>query len=222
MPGVRPRGRALGPVAITRNLGSGEADRENMRRALSVQAIAAVLTAAQTSRAVDSPDDVETDHIDAVDDGGPRSVGFLLHPILMAAGWFGAEVDASCGEHLLLSVEGDGRFAWTHGVRAALGVALFPQRFSFHGIYAHPTFEWNRVWANGVAATVLGGAITVGYAWTWPSGPTFRLGGGVEYAKGTIGSGQALFARELEGSTAPLERGEGWRPRVDANVGWVF
>ena len=82
----------------------------------------------------------------------------------------------------------------------------------------HPTFEWNRVSANGVAATVLGGAITVGYAWTWPSGPTFRLGGGVEYAKGTVGSGQALIAREV----GELERGEGWRPRVDADVGWVF
>ena len=181
-----------------------------MRSALSVLAIAGVLTAAPRSRAVERPNDVETDHVDAADDGGPRSVGFLLHPIGMATGWLGAEVDAACSEHLVLTVEGDGRFAWIHGVRVALGAALFPQRFAFHGIYAHPTFEWDRVLANGAAATVIGGAITVGYGWTWPSGPTFRLGGGVGYAKGTVGYAPTLIGLE------------GWRARVDADVGWVF
>jgi len=181
-----------------------------MKRALSVVAISLVLTASRRSGAVESSNDVETDHVDAADDGGPRSVGFLLHPIGMASGWLGAEVDAACGEHVALSLEGDGRLAWIHGVRAALGAVLFPQRFSFHGIYIHPTFEWNRVGADGVAATVIGGAITVGYAWTWPFGPTLRLGGGVRYTKGTAGSGLSLIAWQ------------GLGPQVDADLGWVF
>jgi hypothetical protein len=181
-----------------------------MKRELSVLAIAGVLTASQRSLAVEGPGDVESDHIDAADDGGPRSVGLLLHPIGMAAGWLGAEIDAACGEHLVLGLEADGRFAWVHGVRAALDALLFPQRFSFHGIYVHPTFEWDRMGADGATATILGGAITVGYAWTWPSGPTFRLGGGVGYTRGAV-----------DGS-APLTALEGWRPQVDADLGWVF
>jgi len=181
-----------------------------MKRALSVLAVSGVLTASPRCAAVESSNDVESDHIDAADDGGPRSVGLLLRPIAMAAGWFGAEIDAACGEHMVLGLEGDGRFTWVHGVRAVLGALLFPQRFSFHGIYIHPTFEWDRVGADGMAATILGGAIAVGYAWTWPSGPTLRLGGGVRAAKGTFGRGAALLALE------------GWRPQVDADLGWVF
>jgi hypothetical protein len=181
-----------------------------MKRKLSTLALAGMLTASQRSPAVEGPGDVETDHIDAADDGGPRSVGLLLHPIGMASGWLGAEIDAACGEYVVLGLDAEGRFARIHGVRVALDVLLFPQRFSFHGIYVHPTLEWDRVGTNAAVATILGGAITVGYAWTWPSGPTFRLGGGVGYTKSAVGGGAALVTPD------------GWRPQVDADLGWVF
>jgi hypothetical protein len=181
-----------------------------MKRNLSVLALAGMLTVSQRSLAIEGPGDVESDHIDAADDGGPRSVGLLLHPIAMASGWLGAEIDAACGEHVVLGLDAEGRFAWVHGVRAALEVLLFPQRFSFHGIYLHPTLEWDRVGTSAAATTILGGAITVGYAWTWPSGPTLRLGGGVGYTKAAVGDGAALVALE------------GWRSQVDADLGWIF
>lgn len=181
-----------------------------MKRKLSVLALVGTLTMSQQSLAVESPGDVETDHIDATDDGGPRSVGLLLHPIGMASGWLGAEIDAACGDHVVVGLDAEGRFAWVHGLRAVLEVLLFPQRFSFHGIYIHPTLEWDQVGTSAAAAIILGGAIAVGYAWTWPSGPTFRLGGGVGYTRGAAGGGAALLALA------------GWRPQVDADLGWVF
>jgi hypothetical protein len=182
-----------------------------MKRALSAVAVAGVLTAARLARAVEGPGDVETDHIDATDDGGPRTAGVLLHPLEIAAGWLGAEVDASCGDHATLTVEGDARwFFGVRGFRTLLGVALFPQRFSFHGLYVHPTFEWDRSTAGGVVATAVGGGVTVGYAWTWIAGASARLGGGVAYANGIVRDGQAAFALG------------GLRPEVDADLGWVF
>ena len=70
-----------------------------------------------------------------------------------------------------LTVEGDARwFFGVRGFRTLLGVALFPQRFSFHGLYVHPTFEWDRSTEGGVVATAVGGGVTVGYAWTWIAG----------------------------------------------------
>jgi hypothetical protein len=182
-----------------------------MKRVLSVVGAAGVLAVAPLARAVEGPGDVETDHLDAADDAGPRAVGVLLNPVAIAAGWLGAEVDASCGEHVTLTVEGDARGLFRlRGFRALLGFALFPQRFSFHGLYIHPTFEWDRATTVGAAATALGGGVTVGYAWTWPVGASVRLGGGVAYAKEIVTEGQAAFALE------------GLRPQVDADLGWVF
>jgi hypothetical protein len=180
-----------------------------MKRATAALAVAGMLTSVQAARAVESAKDVETDHIDAADDGGPRSAGLLLRPIAMATGWLGAEIDAACGEHAVLTLEGDGRFARTRGVRAALGVVLYPQRFAFHGIYVRGLLEWDRVSAANVA-TVLGAAITVGYAWTLPVGAALRLGAGAGYARGKAGDGQAPIALQ------------GLGPRVDADLGWVF
>jgi len=182
-----------------------------MKRALSGVVAAGVLAAARQAGAVEGPSDVETDHIDAADDGGPRAVGVLLHPLLIASGWLGGEVDAACGEHVALSVEGDARWLFgIRGLRSVIGVAFFPQRFSFHGLYVHPTFEWDRSTAGGVTATALGGGVTVGYAWTWPFGATLRLGGGIGYAKAAVRNGETAFAFG------------GLRAEVDADLGWVF
>jgi hypothetical protein len=182
-----------------------------MKRALSLLAAVGVLTGARPALAVESRADVETDHLDATDDGGPRAAGVLVHPLGMATGWLGAEVDAAWGEYVVLSVEGDARWPWrTHGFRAVLGVALYPQRFAFHGIYIHPAFEWERSASGGVAATAIGAGVTVGYAWTWPVGASVRLGGGIAYAKGIVSDGQSALGLEA------------LRPEVDADLGWVF
>jgi hypothetical protein len=182
-----------------------------MKRALSIAAAAGVLAAALPARAVETRADVETDHFDAADDGGPRALGVLVHPLAIATGWLGAEIDAACGEHLVLTIEGDARWVFgIRGFRTVLGLALFPQRFAFHGVYVHPTFEWDRATSGAVAASALGGGATVGYAWTWPFGASVRLGGGVAYAKSVFGDGTAAIAVA------------GLRPEVDADLGWVF
>jgi hypothetical protein len=182
-----------------------------MRRALSLLAVVGVLTATRPAPAVESRGNVETDHLDATDDGGPRAAGVFVHPFVMAMGWLGAELDAAWGEYVVLSLEGDARWPWRmHGFRAVLGVALYPQRFAFHGIYIHPAFEWERSASDGVAATALGAGITVGYAWTWPVGASVRLGGGIAYAKGIVSDGPSVLGLEA------------LRPEVDADLGWVF
>jgi hypothetical protein len=178
-----------------------------MKRVLWMVTVGALLGSAQRASAVERPGDVESDHIDATDDGGPRSAGFVLDAISIAAGWLGAEFDVACGEHLVLGVEGDARWLWgIHGVRAVLGVAFFPQRSSFHGLYVHPRGEW----IHAASTAALGGGITVGYAWTWPVGASVRLGGGIAYGRGIAGDGPMRFAFDRFG------------PLADAGVGWVF
>lgn len=182
-----------------------------MKHVLSLVTVAAVLLAAARARAVEGRGDVESDHVDARDDGGPRTAGILVDPFLMAMGWLGAEVDAACGEQVVLTAEGNGRFLGdVRGVRARVGLAVFRQRFAFHGLYVHPTFEWGRATAAGVTDRGLAGAVTIGYDWTWSSGPTVRLGAGMGYARGTLNDRLAVFTSA------------GWRPAFDANVGWVF
>ncbi len=173
--------------------------------------VAALVCATQRARAVESRGDVESDHIDAADDGGPRTAGFAVNPLSIATGWLGAEADVACSERAVLSLEGDAR--WVRGIRgfrAVVGVALFPQRFSFHGLYVQPRFEWDRATAGHASAGALGGGVTVGYAWTWPIGAAVRLGGGIAYGKGSAGDGRVtlVFA--------------GLHPVVDADLGWVF
>jgi len=55
-----------------------------MKRALSLLAAVGVLTATRPAPAVESRGDVETDHLDATDDGGPRAAGVFVHPFGMA------------------------------------------------------------------------------------------------------------------------------------------
>lgn len=163
--------------------------------------------------AVETYADVETDHVTSADDGGPRTIGLLVRPLAMATGWMGAEVDAATGENAVMSVEGAER--WVFGQRAArvdVGLALYPQRFSFHGVYVHPVVEWDLATGDALAASALGGGCTVGYAWTWPAGATLRLGGGVAYTR-VLGA-----ARDAQATLAL----EGLRARLDGDVGWVF
>jgi hypothetical protein len=182
-----------------------------MKRALSLVTIAALLCAAPRARAVEGRGDVESDHVDATDDGGPRTAGILVDPFLMAMGWLGAEFDAACGEHVVITAEGSGRFfGEVRGLRGRVGLAIFRQRFAFHGLYVHPTFEWERATAAGLTDRGVAGAVTIGYDWTWISGPTVRLGAGMGYGRGTLSDRLAVFTSA------------GFGPAFDANVGWVF
>lgn len=183
-----------------------------MKPGVALSAGIVALTVAARAGAVETRTDVETDHIAAADDGGPRTAGWLVDPLSMATGWLGAEFDAACGESVVMSVAGAERWVFeTRGYRVNLGVALYPQRYSFHGIYVHPVVEWARASGDGIATSALGGGVTVGYAWTWPFGATVRLGGGVTYAR----------ALTRSSSDGPLAF-DVVRPRVDGDIGWVF
>jgi hypothetical protein len=182
--------------------------------------VAATVSIASRAGAVETSADVETDHIDAADDGGPRTAGVLLHPFSMAFGAFGAfgafaevgvELDVALGENAALSVEGD----WVllpgaSSYEASVGLPVFPQRFVFHGIYVHPRVEWASETSGGESDRVVGAVVTVGYTWTWPVGATLRLGGGPAYARALASDGAAPHALE------------GLHPRADGSVGWVF
>lgn len=175
---------------------------------------AATVPIASRAGAVETSADVETDHIDAADDGGPRTAGVLLHPFSMAFGAFGelgVELDVALGENAALSFEGD----WVllpgaSSYEASVGLPVFPQRFAFHGIYVHPRVEWASETSGGESDRVIGAVVTVGYAWTWPVGATLRLGGGPAYDRALASDGAVTHALE------------GLHPRADVSAGWVF
>jgi hypothetical protein len=70
--------------------------------------------------------------------------------------------------------------------------------------------EWAHEETFGESATAIGGAVRFGYEWTALGGATLRLGAGAGYARESI-----------RGGGATIDIG-GFRPRVDASVGWVF
>jgi hypothetical protein len=182
-----------------------------MKIALTLFAAATLLAGTRDVRAAETRADVETDHIDAADDGGPRTVGVLVNPLAIGLGRLGVEAEVALGESAAVSVGG----AWivpgiATGYVVSLGVPLFPQRFAFHGVYVDPHFDWSRVNTDGVSVHVLGAGATVGYEWTWPVGATIRLGGGATYSRALATGGARSVAFE------------GLRPQIDAIVGWVF
>jgi hypothetical protein len=170
----------------------------------------AIVTAASPARAVETRGDVESDHVSAADDGGPRSIGVLVDPLAMGIGWLGGEIDAALAEPLVFTAEGDVRAFGVPGYGATLGLAFFLQGIALRGIYLHPTVAWAHEHGRGVAVTGIGGGVSAGYEWTAFAGATLRLGAGGTYAK---------TARAGAGTAVALG---GLRPQVDALVGWVF
>jgi hypothetical protein len=158
----------------------------------------------------DATTDVETDHIDAFDDGGPRSFGLLLDPAALAFGTFAAEGDLVLGDTGAMSFGG----AWTglggpSAYGAAVGFPVFPWRLMFHGFYVHPRAEWVHATTAGGAGDVLGAGATLGWQWTFRFGLTLRAGAGAAY-DWTVSSGASNLAIA------------GLRPLLDGDVGWVF
>jgi len=173
--------------------------------------LASTLGAASRAKAADARGDQETDHIDAFDDGGPRTLGLLVNPGALALGTFAAEGDFVLGDAAALSVEGD----WlstpgTTACGAMLGLPLFPWRVVFHGLYLHPRALLARATSDGLSADVVGIGGTAGWQQTWRFGLTLRLGGGAAYevALGQVGGASFSVA--------------GVRPLVDGELGWVF
>jgi len=162
-----------------------------------IAAAVAVLSSAGVARAAESAADTETDHVDAVDEGGPRFARLALQPVSPGLGLAQVEADVALAEHLAVS----GALAWVltgpgPGYRASAGAPLFPCSTVFHGLYVHPRATWTRA----ASASSLGVAATVGYAWTWPVGATSSLGAGLAYTP---------IATRFE-------------PCLDAAVGWLF
>jgi hypothetical protein len=178
-----------------------------MKRFARAAAAAAAVASTAAAHGAESPADVETDHVDAVDEGGPRYARLAVQPLLPALGLALAEANVAVAEHVAVS----GALAWLvtpsgSGYRASAGVPVFPVRAVFHGLYVHPRLEWTRL----PAGASLGVAATLGYAWTWPFGATTSCGIGVAYARGSaVGAGAVVaFA--------------GFEPRFDTAVGWIF
>jgi hypothetical protein len=170
----------------------------------------AALLVVGRARAVETRADVETDHVSAADDGGPRRVGVFLNPLPAGIGWLGGEVDAAFSEHVVIAVEGDTRAYGTTGYAAGIGPILFAPSVAFHGFYVHPSANWSHEAAFGATATGFGGAFRAGYEWTALYGATLRMGAGLSYLKGTVaGDGQSIDIGGIQ-------------PLFDADIGWVF
>jgi hypothetical protein len=154
--------------------------------------------------------DTETDHIDAGDDRGPRTLGVFVDPLSLAFGEAGAEVDLALGEDVAASMQGSviavgPTTAWA----ARVGLPIFPRQVAFHGFYLHPRVTMAAATTNGAGAELFAAGGTVGYEWTWTWGGTLRLGGGASW--------WTAFAGDATGLAIT-----GVRPEIDATIGWVF
>jgi hypothetical protein len=161
--------------------------------------------------AAEGTGDRDTDHIDAFDDGGPRSFGLLCNPLAAALGTLAVEGDFVLGDAAALSVEGDWMSsggASAYGV--TVGVPLFPWRIIFHGFYLHPRAIAAYATNGGLSADVVGIGGTLGWQHTFRFGLSLRVGGGAAYE---VALGQ------VAGASFAVT---GVRPLLDGDVGWVF
>jgi hypothetical protein len=177
--------------------------------AVALAAGAAVAAWGGTARAAESRADVETDHIDAFDDGGPRSFGLLVNPAALAFGTVAAEGDFVVADLAAASVGGTyTSLGGTTAYGAELGLPIYPWKVVFHGFYLHPRVLWAHAAADGGSVDVLGGGASMGWQWTWRFGLTLKVGAG------------AAYATPLQGG--PSVAVTGLRPVLDGQVGWVF
>jgi hypothetical protein len=155
--------------------------------------------------AAEGPRDVETDHLDAYDDGGKPSVGVLANLGAPLSGALAAEIDFALGDAAVLSVEAD---CFCLGVPkafgGAIGVPLFVERVRFHGLYVEPRLA--AVVASSGAAAAVGLGATAGWEETFRFGLSLKGGLGLLYETPLAGDGLVV----------------GIKPLVDAAIGWVF
>ena len=162
--------------------------------------------------ASDGGDDVETDHIDAFDDLGPRALGVLVGPDAIGVGssraGLGAEVDFVLGDAAAVSIGGLWLPFGQGGYRVSMGMPLFAWAVPFHGLYLHPRVTMEHRAMTGGSLDVAGVGMTVGWEMTWRPGFTVRLGSGVAYEK-ALGDGANAVAAGID-------------PMFDGSVGWAF
>ncbi len=154
--------------------------------------------------------DVETDHIEATDDHGPRTFGLVVNPLQLVFGEYGVEGDLALGQDVAASLQGSvysvgPTSAWA----ATVGLPIFPQGYAFHGFYLHPRVTLATATTFGSGTQLFSAGGTAGYEWTWTWGGTLRVGGG------------ASWWTAVAGDTAGLAL-SGVRPELDASIGWVF
>lgn len=177
---------------------------------LGIAALLLTCLVAGRAEAAEGPQDRETDHLDAFDDGGPRTFGLLVNPAGVLFGVFGAEGDFLLGDVAAVSAEGDYEsLGGTTAFGGTVGLPLFPQGIPFHGMYLHPRVSFVRATGGGQTAWLLGGGATIGWEWTLRVGLTIRAGAG------------AMFSGPVAGDGAGLAL-DGVHPMVDGTLGWVF
>lgn len=163
------------------------------------------------ARAAEGPQDVETDHRDAFDDGGPRTFGLLTNPAGMLLGVFGAEGDLVVADTAALSAEADVLAAGgATALGGTIGMPLYPMGVPFHGFVIHPRLSLLHASTGEATVNLAGVVATLGWQWTLPAGLTLRAGGGVR------------LDRPIGGDTGATLGLEGLHPVADGSVGWVF
>jgi hypothetical protein len=184
-----------------------------MKPGMLVLALASALAAVSSeARADERSPDVETDHVDAFDDGGPRTFALLTDPASLLFGTIGAEGDLLLGDAAALSLEADWLAAGpATGASAGVGVPIFPQGVALHGFYLHPRVLATRAWTPGGShGDALGIGATLGWEWTLRIGFTLRMGAG------------AAIDRPFGGDAGAVSALLGFRPLLDGSLGWAF
>jgi hypothetical protein len=162
--------------------------------------------------AADGPGDVETDHIDAFDDLGPRTAGVFCGPdavgVASSRVGLGAEVDFVLGDVAAVSIGGFWLPFAQDAYRVSVGMPIFAWAVPFHGLYLHPRVTLDHRGAAGGSLHIAGVGMTVGWERTWRPGFTMRIGSGVAYER-TLGDDADAVAAGIE-------------PVFDGSVGWAF
>jgi hypothetical protein len=183
-------------------------------------ATAALAVALATSRSAHG-DEAPTfaDRTDETAEEATRSLALLCGPLAMAVGVFGAEADFALTHRIALAVEGAVYGLGPEpGMAVGTGVAFFPLRTVFHGLYLEPRVVFARrfresPWAVDWTTDVVGLGGTAGWQWTWDYGFTVRLGAGAMSYFG--GSGAVVQSSlPIAGTDAVLV--------ADASLGWAF
>jgi hypothetical protein len=173
------------------------------------------------SAAADGLRDVETDHIDAYDDGGKPSFGVFANAGALLAGAFAARAELCLGDMAAVSLEGDYFATGTApAYGASLGLPLFVERVRFRGLYIEPRLLGQVGSGVPLSHGTVGLGATAGWEETWRFGLSIKGGIGLSYET------------TLPDSSCPQPGGTGRcdtnfvavgvRPLVDAAVGWVF
>jgi hypothetical protein len=168
----------------------------------------ALILCAPPCRAAERPSGVETDHLDAYDDGGKPSLALLASPGSLLQGAWAAELDVALGDAAALSLEADViGLRTTTAYGGAIGVPVFFERVRFHGLYLEPRILGSI--AKGDSSATVGAGATLGWEETWRFGLSVKGGIGVLYETPLRSDTSSSLVMNI-------------RPLVDAAVGWAF